>query len=243
MHTKQTKILACAVVIEELRSQLSEGIDYETLDFGLHRSPEQLRTKLQEYIDESAEYENIVLAYGLCGMAIAGLKSDTSNLIVPRVDDCIAIFLGSRDAYLKEQREHPGSLFLSKGWIDGRIDDTSPIIQIFERLSEKYGIQRAKRMMQVYEEKQPLRHYKRLAFISTSTETNLDEFKTIARERANRLGLHYDEISGSTALIEKIACGSWDENFIVKMPGQSISVEDFWIDADKESPPSSFWSN
>ncbi|UCD09736.1 MAG: DUF1638 domain-containing protein [Dehalococcoidales bacterium] len=242
MHTKQTKILACAVVIEELRSQLDDSIDCETLDFGLHRSPEQLRTKLQEYIDESTEYENIVLAYGLCGMAITGLKSDTSNLIVPRVDDCIAIFLGSRDTYLKEQRNHPGSLFLSKGWIDGRIDDTSPVIQIFERLSEKYGIERAKRIMQVYEEKQPLRHYKRLAFISTSSETNLDEFKTIARNRANSLGLDYDEIMGSTTLIEKIACGSWDENFIVKTPGQSISVVDFWIDADKESPPSSFWS-
>ena len=242
MHTKKTKILACAVVIEELRSKLSEDIDCETLDFGLHRSPEQLRTKLQEYIDESAEYENIILAYGICGMAVIGLYSNTSRLIVPRVDDCIAIFLGSRKAYLKEQHDHPGSLFLSKGWIDGRIDDTSPTVKIFEHLSNKYGIERAKRMMQVYEEKQPLRHYKRLAFISTSSETNLDEFKTIARERASNLGLFYDEISGSTSLIEKIASGSWDENFIVKMPGQSISVEDFWIDADKDSPPSSFWS-
>ncbi|UCC17207.1 MAG: DUF1638 domain-containing protein [Dehalococcoidales bacterium] len=242
MPKEKTKILACAVVIEELRSKLSEGIDCEVLDFGLHRSPEQLRTKLQELIDESAEYNNIVLAYGLCGMAIIGLVSKTSNLIVPRVDDCIAIFLGSRKAYLKEQHDHPGSLFLSKGWIDGRIDDTSPTIQIFERLSNKYGIERAKRMMQVYQEKQPLRHYKRLAFISTSSETDLDGFKTIARERADSLGLDYDEINGSTALIENIACGSWNENFVVKMPGQRISVEDFWIDADKESPPSSFWS-
>lgn len=242
MYTKKTKILACAVVIEELQSKLTDGIDCETLDFGLHRSPEQLKIKLQEFIDGATGYENIVLAYGLCGMAVIGLYSNTSRLIVPRVDDCIAIFLGSRKAYLKEQHDHPGSLFLSKGWIDGRIDDTSPAIQIFERLSGKYGIERAKRMMQVYEEKQPLRHYKRLAFISTSNETNLDEFKTIARDRASSLGLHYDEISGSTALIEKIVCGSWDDNFIVKQPSQRISVEDFWIDADKESPPSSFWS-
>lgn len=242
MPKEKTKILACAVVIEELRSRLSDGIDYEILDFGLHRSPEQLRTKLQELIDESSEYENIVLAYGLCGMAISGLYSKTSNLIVPRVDDCIAIFLGSRGAYLKEQHDHPGSLFLSKGWIDGRIDDTSPTVQIFERLSKKYGVERAKRMMQAYEEKQPLRHYKRLAFISTSSETNLDEFKLIARERAESLGLLYDEINGSTAIIEKIARGSWDENFIVKKPGQKITVDDFWVDADKESPPSSFWS-
>jgi hypothetical protein len=240
---EKTKILACAVIIEELRSKLPENIEYVTLDFGLHRSPQDLHAKLQELIDQSTGYENIVLAFGLCGMAVIGLHSDTSTLIVPRADDCIAVFLGSRDAYLKEQRNNPGSLFLSKGWIEGRIDDTPPPTQILERLIEKYGIDRAKRMLSVYEAKQPLKHYKRLAFITTSSEINLDEYKKTARERALRLGLKYDEITGSGAFMEKIANGSWDSEFIIALPGHVISIEDFWLDADKETPPSSFWSS
>ena len=73
MPEMNTKLLACAVVVEELRARLPAEIECETLDFGLHRSPELLRAKLQETIDRSVGYESIVLAYGLCGMAVVGL--------------------------------------------------------------------------------------------------------------------------------------------------------------------------
>ncbi|MFC1948773.1 DUF1638 domain-containing protein [Chloroflexota bacterium] len=242
MLNGKTRILACAVIAEELRSKLPAKIECETLDFGLHRSPELLRAKLQEIIDESTGYENIVLAYGLCGMAVIGLHSDSATLIVPRADDCIAVFLGSRKAYLKQQRDNPGSLFLSKGWIEGRIDDISPSINIFQTLVEKYGIERAKRIHSVYEAKQPLRNYKRMAFITTSGESNLDEYKKIARKRAANLGLHYEEIPGSTAFMEKITSGLWDGEFVVVPPGRPIGFEDFWPDSPKSPSPSSFWS-
>jgi hypothetical protein len=224
----KTKLLACAVVVEELRARLPAGIECETLDFGLHRSPELLRAKLQETIDRSVGYESIVLAYGLCGMAVVGLRSATATLVVPRADDCIAIFLGSRDAYLKEQNDHPGSLFLSKGWIEGRIDDISPTANVLQTLVTKYGEERAMRMMSVYQARQPLRHYQRLAFITTSGESNLDHYKGVARARASNLGLHYDEIQGSTAFMDKIAAGSWDDEFMVAAPGRRIAFDDFW---------------
>ncbi|MEK7354055.1 MAG: DUF1638 domain-containing protein, partial [Chloroflexota bacterium] len=102
MLNGKTKILACAVVIEELRSKLPPEIECEILDFGLHRTPEALKAKLQETIDLSAGFDTIVLAFGLCGQAVLGLQSKSSTLVVPRADDCIAIFLGSRAAYLKE---------------------------------------------------------------------------------------------------------------------------------------------
>jgi hypothetical protein len=239
MHKGKTKILACAVVIEELRSKLPPEIECEILDFGLHRTPEALKAKLQETIDNSSGFDTIVLAFGLCGQAVLGLQSKSSTLVVPRADDCIAIFLGSRAAYLKEQRDNPGSLFLSKGWIEGRIDDSAnpPQMKHYDLMVLRYGEQRANRMQEVYREKYRLRNYKRMAFITTSSETNLDEYKETARQRAARLDLRYEEIPGSTAFMEKIANGLWDKEFVVVPPGRPISFYDFWPDADKADMP------
>jgi hypothetical protein len=237
IHNVKTKVIACAVIAEELRSRLPPNIECEVLDFGLHRSPDLLRAKLQEAVDRSSSYRNIALAYGLCGMSVIGLHSETSTLILPRADDCIAVFLGSRKAYLNQQHNFPGSLFLSKGWIEGRIDDADPIDTIYRTLLEKYGEDRAKRMLSVYKARQPLRHYKRIAFITTASESDLDRYKTIARHRAADLGLAYEEIVGSTSFMDKIACGSWDEDFIIVPPGHIIGFDDFWQDAAKTPLP------
>lgn len=235
----RTKILACAVVIEELRSKLPPEIECETLDFGLHRTPEALKSKLQETIDKSSGFDTIVLAFGLCGQAVLGLQSRSATLVVPRADDCIAIFLGSRKAYLKQQLENPGSLFLSKGWIEGRIDDSAspPVMKNYDLMVQRYGEARAKRMQDVYQEKYRLKHYKRMAFITTSSETNLDEYREQARRRAARLNLNYEEIAGSTAFMEKIAHAEWDDEFVVVPPGRPIGFKDFWPDADKAEMP------
>lgn len=241
MLNGKTKILACAVVIEELRAKLPAEIVCETLDFGLHRTPEKLRGSLQEAIDKSADFDTIVLAYGLCGQAVLGLQSKSAKLVVPRADDCIAIFMGSREAYLKEQHENPGSLFLSKGWIEGRIDDSAepPKMPHYQLMVERYGEERAQRMQAVYAGKYRLAHYKRMAFINTGNETDLDNYRETAKKRAARLNLRYEEITGSTAFMEKIAGGAWDDEFVVVPPGRPISFKDFWPDADKAVMPQS----
>jgi hypothetical protein len=192
---------------------------------------------LQETIDNSAGYGTIVLAFGLCGMATVGLKSQSSTLVVPRADDCIAVFLGSQEAYLKQQRENPGSYFLSKGWIEGRIDDTPPMTKEYMRLVAKYGEVRAKRMQEIFEARQPMRHYKRMAFINTSGESDLTRYKDIARARAASLNLRYEEIAGSTAFMEKIARGEWADGFIVVPPGRAIAFTDFWEDGGEAGNP------
>jgi hypothetical protein len=227
MPDLKTKIFACAVLAEELRPEVPDGIEFEKLDFGLHQSPERLNNELQERINQSGDYENIVLAYGLCGMAVVGLKSETSTLIVPKVDDCISIFLGSREAYLQQQLDYPGSYFLSKGWIEGQIDGLSPTVKELQRLVEKYGVERARRIYSVFEASRPLRHYKRMAFISTSDNGDIEEYRKVARERAVEQNLQYDEIRGTTDFLRKIALGDWDDDFLVVPPGHTISFDDF----------------
>ena len=114
-----TKIIACQVVMEELLPILPEGVDYVTLDLGLHVRPEELRKRLQQEIDlVKKENGTILLGYGLCSRTVVGLRSQTCSLVVPCVDDCISIFLGSRNAYLKQLSAEPGTYYLTKGWIE-----------------------------------------------------------------------------------------------------------------------------
>jgi hypothetical protein len=113
---------------------LPEGVTYEVLDFGLHLTPEKLRDQLQEAIDgASAEADTIILGYGLCSMAVVSLKANGCTLVIPRVDDCIAIFLGSRAAYQKQFGQEPGTYYLTKGWVE--VNDT-PFAE-YEQLVEK----------------------------------------------------------------------------------------------------------
>ena len=60
----------------------------------------------------------IILGYGLCSRAVVGLRAEGCTLVVPRVDDCIAIFLGSGDAYRTQHCSEPGTYYLTKGWIE-----------------------------------------------------------------------------------------------------------------------------
>lgn len=99
----QTRVIACATVIEEILPLLPSEISYEVLDFGLHLKPDDLKGTLQQAIDRAGqEVDTVILGYGLCSMAVVGLTATNCTLVVPRVDDCVAIFLGANSAY-KEQ--------------------------------------------------------------------------------------------------------------------------------------------
>jgi len=49
--------------------------------------------------------------------AVIGLKSEYSTLVIPKVDDCIGILLGSNDEYKTQQLQQPGTYYLTKGWL------------------------------------------------------------------------------------------------------------------------------
>lgn len=219
MSQPRTKIIACATVIEEMLPLLPPGVAHLTLDFGLHVNPDQLRRTLQDAVDESAnQMDTIILGYGLCSQAVIGLQANGCTLVVPRVDDCIAIFLGSRAAYKQQSRAEPGTYYLTKGWIE--VGD-SPFAE-YDRLVERYGLERADWVIGVM-----LRNYTRLALINTG-QYELERYRDYARRTAARFGLRYEEIEGSTALVKKMVYGPWDDEFVVVPPGGTIGYEAFF---------------
>ncbi|MGD8455203.1 MAG: DUF1638 domain-containing protein [Anaerolineales bacterium] len=212
------QVIACATVIEEMLPFLPEDVPYEVLDFGLHLWPEKLKIALQEKVNESSQNADVLLiGFGLCSMAIIGLKATTATLVIPRVDDCIAIFLGSCEAYKAQAKTEPGTYYLTKGWIE--VGDN--IFEEHKRMVERFGEEKAQRMTQLM-----LKRYKRIGFINTG-QYDLERYRAYAREKAEKFGLRFEEIKGSPALVKKMIHGPWDEEFLVVSPGQTIRYQDF----------------
>ncbi len=218
MEHSKTLVMACATVIEEMLPHIPEGVDHQVFDFGLHINPEKLRMALQEAIDTvSDQYDTILLGYGLCSQAIVGLTSKNCKLVVPRVDDCIAIFFGSREAYSKQTRSEPGTYYLTKGWIE--VGDT-PFSE-YPQTVEAYGEKMAERIY-----KMMMANYKRLALINTG-QYEMEKYRQYTKETAEQFGLRYEEVDGSDKMVKKMLFGPWDEEFVVIGPGESFTLDQF----------------
>jgi hypothetical protein len=211
---ERTMVIACATVIEEMMLHLPPNLTYQVLDFGLHVNPDSLRSTLQKAIDTvSGSVDTIILGYGLCSQAVVGLRANDCTLVVPKVDDCIAIFLGSGQAYREQARCAPGTYYLTKGWIEA--GDTP--FDEYDTLVAHYGEERARRLMA-----RILKNYTRLALINTG-QYELERYRDYSQRTAERFGLRYEEIPGSDALVKRMLHGPWDGDFVIARPGVTIS--------------------
>jgi hypothetical protein len=217
MNRDGRKIIACATVVEELRRMGIPEEDLTELDFGLHVFPEKLRESLQQQIDVQSGDGDIVLGYGLCSNAVVGLCSESHRLIVPRIDDCISLFLGSKKEYLRRLKEEPGTYFLTKGWIEA---SDLPYYE-YLRLADKYGEEKAMRVV-----KAMLANYTRMVLINTGNY-HLDECRDTVRGMAEVLELRYEEIPGSNRMLKMMLEGDWNSEFIVVEPGEEITLSHF----------------
>ena len=218
MDLLRTAIIACKTVINEMRPFLTPETQRYCVEAGLHLRPENLRSALQAHIDDiSADTETIILGYGLCSMGVVGLKATHSTLIIPRRDDCIAIFLGSPKAYRNELNREPGTYFLSKGWIDAGIT----LLDDLEKMKARYGKGGSERIM-----KRMLQHYRRLAFVDMGYP-DLELYRQFARKAAREFNLDYQEIRGTPEFLAKICNGPWDDDFVIAPPGCTVELADF----------------
>lgn len=211
-------IIACATVMEEMLPLMPPLMSHRVLDFGLHVNPGRLKLTLQEAIDAAPDnITHIILGYGLCSQAVLGLKSGKNTLIVPKVDDCIAIFLGSRTTYYRELHKVPGTYYLTKGWLK----TASTPFDEFEGMVKRYGYDKAHSIMN-----QIFKNYTRLAFINTGS-SELETYHVKAKNIALKFGLKYEEIQGTAHLVNQMIFGPWDNGFVVVKPGATISFNDF----------------
>jgi hypothetical protein len=214
----RAKIIACETVGEELQSLLPDGVPFKFLEFGLHVTPEKLNAVLQQEIDSTQEdVDTLLFGYGMCSKGMLGLRSERFRLVVPRIDDCIALFLGSRAEYVRQCRKAPGTFYLTKGWIECGDDPYTE----YQKLREKYGEEKAYRL-----EKMFIGNYTRLALINTGNH-NLATYRDYASMLADFFDLRFEEIPGSNALLKKLIAGDWDKDFVVVGPGTIVRYDMF----------------
>jgi hypothetical protein len=218
LYSASRRVIACETVIEEMLPFLPADVPYEVLDFGLHIRPAELKKVLQDKIDEaSPKAEVLLLGYGLCSLAVVGLIARSATLVIPRTDDCIAIFLGSCRAYKDQIKKEPGTYYLTKGWIEA--GDTP--FEEHKLLIEKYGEAKAERMTRLM-----LKNYTRLAFINTGMY-EIERYRDYTQKTAEKFELRFEEIEGSPDLVKKMVFGPWDSEFVVVSPGEVVSYQDF----------------
>lgn len=221
-------VLACRVFENCLEHLLPDKLTREIIffDYALHQVPKNLRRTIQEAIDSIEQPSLIVLGYGLCGNGLHEIQAGKHTLLIPRTDDCIAIILGSYQAYRREFDSEPATYYLSKGWLEGG----STPLQEYQGLVEKYGEKKADWLMDYQ-----YHNYKRLALIVQNVR-DLESYRPAAREVARyceRWGIRYEELIGFDTMLLRLVkvatnLDQADEDYIVVPPGGTLTQDLFF---------------
>lgn len=213
-------VIACNIMRDEILRFKVGGASLIFLEQSLHQTPQKMKPLIQREIDKAdpQDWEYIILGYGLCSNGIIGVKAGRHPIIIPRVHDCIALFMGSHEKYLKEHKREPGTYYLTKGWIE---EGKTPL-GIYQDYCERHGKEIAQWVI-----KEEFKHYRRIAMIDIGVYLS-EANRNHAMENARFLGLRYEEIKGSLKFFEKMLRGGWGKDFIVLKPGQEVNQELFF---------------
>jgi hypothetical protein len=218
-------IIACGILepeLEVLRRDYS-GVEVRYVDQEFHRVPARLRDPLQDQIDRVAVYAaEIVLGFGLCSKGLAGVVAPRQGLLVPKCHDCIAFSLGSPAAYMRHFSAHPGTFYLTPGWVAKRKD---PLSIVEDEYTPRYG-----KDVAMWAMREELKHYSHMAFIAAGI---IDEspLKERAKENCTVFGKAYEEVPGSGEYLRRFFQeGQGGEYFFFIPPGGQVTVDIFLAD-------------
>ena len=235
-------MIACGVLAVDLQAAAKKlGIDI-TLEFlpgGLHRTPMDLRKRLQERIDAASRLkaaDMIAIGYGVCGLGTAALHARNLPLALPRVNDCIALFLGSDKAYREQFAKYPGTYYISAGWVEENarpisaggegtaLLSPSEMESEYQRLVAKHGQENAEAIRHFLNSWQ--RNYQRAAFIDTGAGGAKRRYADIAKDMAEKFGWLYEELEGTDNLLVKLLKQRTSDDDILIVPPHHVTVYD-----------------
>lgn len=214
---KKRKLLACETLQDEIEKLVKDNeiqMDIKWMDNALHTHPENLRTALQEEIDNTRDVDELLFAYGNCGNGLVGLKSETATMIIPKFGDCIDILLW-RCKNLDRVRTY--TYFLTEGWLNGGQGLEQEIDYNFKRFGEK----RSRRIMDIM-----YKHYKQLMLIDTGAYDVSAAMPRVDRI-ASIIGMEPVVEPGDLTPLKKLILGLWDEDFCIIEPGRATTYKDF----------------
>jgi len=226
--------------VEHLAARSPHEVVLCELSASLHVETASLRERIQAEIDRiegaDPEADAIVLVYGLCGGATAGLVARTRPFVLPRAHDCATIFLGSRERYQREHEAVPGTYWFTedqvkrgnalKGWLLGDAERSEGVEATYRAYVEKYGQENADYLMEALGEWQS--HYERGAYLETGLAPD-DAAARRAQQESELRGWRFERLASDLSLFERLLWGEWDDDFLVVRPGERLAMS---FDAD-----------
>lgn len=228
-ESDSTLVIACEGLKTELdwlASRIQDCPEIIYMEQGLHDHPEQMRAQLNELIrkieEERPNLQTIIMGYGLCGKGLVNVSASRVRLIVPRVHDCVPLYVGVTQGQLGMTEENSGYLWLSAGMVEyGRLPQHI-VRDRYKIYMEKFGEKRARRMIEA--ENSIYANYKGVKYVRWPEMK--EDYADLARATARELGLVYSEVAGDTSFLGDLLAGNYADatRFLILEPGQTLGM-------------------
>lgn len=222
-------LLTCDVFEDEVRLLGGENppwVKYFCFEMGLHDRPDELRITIQRTIDEletDLNISHIVLAYGLCGNGLLGVKARSKSIIIPKAHDCISIMLGGMQRHQAYLKASPQSYFYSPGWIRGkRVPGPDREGELRKMFAEKYEDDPEMMDEMIEADRETFDHYSCAAYVDL---TDNPEAESYCKTCAKSMGWRFERLPADQSILSDLLHADWDkERFLMLNPGQAIAI-------------------
>ncbi len=248
MQDQRLHVIGCGVMqidMDAAAEQLGVPITTSYLEAGLHDNPGELRRQLQDAIDEASAsglYDRIVIAYGICGRGLVGIRARGIPLVAPRVHDCISLFLGSDQAYRREFSRCPGTFYISAGWFEKKMQPRGKRSEVkgplpladYARFATKYGPDNARAIVDFLGSWR--KNYKRVVFIDTGAGDR-ERYANYAKAMAEEFGWQYECLPGDWSLLRAMLNADASNAEVLWVPPGNMFRHDPLANGLAASPP------
>ena len=208
-----TVIIACQTLKNELEAAMAaSGRSFEIrwIESGLHNVPKKLHATLQEHLDQCGGFDTVLLVMGYCGNSVAGIETRDFQLVMPRVDDCISLLLGSITRRRRQSLEG-STYFMTEGWLEGERN----IWKEYEYTMKKYGPELGREIFDAM-----FQNYRSVALIDTGCY-DIAAAAAETRRIAENLKLSYIQLPGTIDYLNDLLSGRWDPDRFLILPPHS----------------------
>ena len=194
----QVGVIACDIMKRELGRLLADRPEVTKviyLEMALHVYPEKMKETIKAQIAAIKDEVDVVfLGYGFC-QSLKGIENEVDiPVVMPQVDDCIAI-LFTPQRYAAEKRKEVGTWFMTPGWAEVGVEMV--IKELHLDRARKYGkdpLEMAKRLFT---------HYKRGIYVDTGVGQS-DHFAERAEAFCKDFNLTLEKTTSDSKILEDV---------------------------------------
>lgn len=148
---------------------------------------------------------------GTCGNSVFGLNTGSFQLILPKVDDCISLLLGTVER--RKQLSSEGIYFMTDGWLRGERN----IWKEYQYALEKYGEKQGRMIFNMM-----FHNYRSIALIDTNSY-DVEAANQAVADIAEKLELEHFVLPGTLNYLTQLLTGPYTpEQFFIVPPHSTL---------------------